>query len=214
MCNATHSLLVRGKDVMTAFHKMCNITHKQLVIGKNVMHCLSQNMGCHTLPVVHRKRCDDIAHHKMCSVTHNLLVIWKGVMQLSFTKCVMWHTFCWSYKKMRWDWLSQMCNITHSLLVTWKDMMRLAFTKCVMSLTSCHGEKIHWTMFQKYLQYYSHSVHHMQILIRLSFEALNQHDMLTSYFYRKSCDLSAFTNLQYHPQSANTRMCPKCSVAE
>ena len=75
MCNATHSLLVRGKDVMTAFHKMCNITHKQLVIGKNVMHCLSQNMGCHTLPVGHRKRCDDIAHHKMCSVTHNLLVI-------------------------------------------------------------------------------------------------------------------------------------------
>ncbi len=33
MYNATHSLLVIGKEVLSAFHKMCNVTHFLLVIG-------------------------------------------------------------------------------------------------------------------------------------------------------------------------------------
>ena len=96
----------------TAFHKMCNhVTHSLLVIRKDVMRlpftkcamsltncwwedkmwwdCLSQNVQCHSLPVGHRRRCDETAFHKMHNVTHSLSVIGKDVMRLPSTKSLI-----------------------------------------------------------------------------------------------------------------------------
>ena len=91
--NVTYFLLVIGKDVIrlpftkchsqadghrergersdeTAFHKVCNVTHKLLVIGQDVM-CLSQNVQYHhSLPVSHRRRCDEIPFHNTFSSIH------------------------------------------------------------------------------------------------------------------------------------------------
>jgi hypothetical protein len=73
---------------------------------------------------------------------------------LTFRKCAIWLTYCWSSQKMWWDYLSQnmhcysqtvghrkicdetalhktLCNVTHSLLPIGKDVMRLPFTKIV-----------------------------------------------------------------------------------
>ena len=85
----------------------------------------------------------------MWNVTHFLLVIGKDVMRLPFTKCAMSPTYCRSWEKMWWDYLSQnvqchshtvghgkrcdetaldkMCNVwTHILLVIMgKDVMSL-----------------------------------------------------------------------------------------
>src|SRR6266550_2428415 len=77
----------------TGFHKMCNITHSLLVMGKDVMTLPSQNVQCHSLPVGHWNRCDEIVLHNMCNVTHLLLVLGKDV---PFTNCTMSLTSCWS----------------------------------------------------------------------------------------------------------------------
>ena len=165
----------------TAFHEMCNATHFLLVIAKNVMFlpltkcatsltavwwseekmwwdCLSPNVQCNSLPVSHRKRCDEAAFHKICNVTHKLLVIAKDVMRLPFTtctmsltsfgnredvmrlpftKCAMLLTSFVHSKRCDETNFHKMCNVTHSLLVTGKYVMRLPFTRCAMSLTRC-----------------------------------------------------------------------------
>ena len=134
--------------------------------------CLSQHEQCHSLAVGDRKRCNETAFHKMCNVTHKLLVIGKDVMRLSFTKCAMSLTTCWSYEKMWWDCLSQnvqyhslagghwkgcdetvfhkMCNVTHKLLAIGKDVMRLPFTTCAShSLAVGHRKRCDETALHK-----------------------------------------------------------------
>ena len=100
MCNVTHLLLVIGKDVAWMRLLSTDVTHFLLVIGKDVRRlpftrCVSlltsfrrcnakafTNVQCHSLPVGHRKRCDEIAFHKMCNVAHLLLAIGKDVTQI------------------------------------------------------------------------------------------------------------------------------------
>ena len=150
--------VVRKTADETAFHKMCNVTHCLLVMEKNGMRlpftkCAMLPTSCwswekmwwvtfrkcefHSLPVSHRKRCDETAFHKIWNVTNFLLVIGKDVMKLPFTECAMPLTSCQTYEKMWWDCLSQNVQC-HSLTVGHRKRYdELPFTKCAISLTSC-----------------------------------------------------------------------------
>ena len=125
MCNVTHHLLVKGKDVLRLL-KMCNATHILFARGKDVMRmpftkCAMSLTSCWSV-----KRCDETSVHMMCNVTHllfvkgkdvmspkmwnatyKLLVIRKKMWWMPFTKCAISHTHCWSEEKMWWDCLSQ-----------------------------------------------------------------------------------------------------------
>jgi hypothetical protein len=63
MCNVTHFLLVKGKDVMNhkTVQKMCNVTDILFVIGQNAMGVFSGNVQCHSLSIGHRTRCEETA---------------------------------------------------------------------------------------------------------------------------------------------------------
>jgi len=163
-CNVTHKLLFiwkdclsynvhhllpvgHRKDVMRLLHTMFNDTHSLLVIGKMWWDCLSQNVH-YLLPVGHRKDVTVGLLYMMFNVTHCfLLAIWKDAMRMTFTKCALSLTPCWSQEKKWWDCLSKnvqchslaanhkkdvmrlpfskIYNVTHSLLVIGKDVMRL-----------------------------------------------------------------------------------------
>ncbi len=121
MWNATHSLLVIGKDVMRLPLSSQNMKYHSLpvVIGKDMMRLpFSQNVQCHPQTVGHRKRCDETNFHQVCNVTHLLLVIGKNVMRLlSESVHQMSLTSCGSWKRCDEIDLWKMCNLCHSLAV-------------------------------------------------------------------------------------------------
>ena len=86
----------RSQENMWWDHCSKNVQCHSLAIGhiKDVMSYLSQM--CKLTCCGRRKRCDETIFHQVCNVTHFLLVIGKDVMRLSFTKCAMSLTRCWS----------------------------------------------------------------------------------------------------------------------
>ena len=137
VCNATHFLLVRGKDVIRL--PLFNVTtHFLLDIRKRCsdVTAFHQNVKCHSQAVGHMKRCDKTAFHKMCNITNSLLVMGKEVMRLPFTKsCNVTHSLLITGQD---DDMIFNKNVTHSLLVTGKDVMRL-FHHILISLTFCQS---------------------------------------------------------------------------
>ena len=145
--------------------QMCNITHMLLVIRKHVTRLPFTNVQWHSHAVGHEKRCDEIAFHK----------------------CAISPTNCWSEERMWWHCLSQ--NM-----------------QCY-SLPVGHSNRCNETAFHKNLQSCLHTVSHrgkyMDQLVRnicnvtyllfeigkhlwsrrLSFEPLNQHDMLLTFYH-------------------------------
>ena len=124
--------------------------------------CLSQDMQCHSLPVGHRKRCDEASFHIMCNVTHSLLVMkimgwdclphnvqchWLPVDQrksceIAFHRACNGTNFLLVIGLMWWDCFQKMCNATCLLLVIWiEGVMKLPFWRCTMSLTPCWSQE-------------------------------------------------------------------------
>ena len=133
MCNVTHFLLVKGKDVMRLPFTKCAISLTNCWSWENMWSdCLSQNVQCDSQTVGHRKICNETAFYKMCNVTHILLVIGEDVTRLPFTKCPVALT-CYSGHRQRCDETAfhKMCNVTHKLLVMWWD--------CFSQNDQCHS---------------------------------------------------------------------------
>ena len=61
------------------------------------------SVQCHSQPVGHRKRCDEV---------------------LPLTKCAMSLTCCWSYERYDETAFHKMCSVTHILFSIGKDVMR------------------------------------------------------------------------------------------
>src|SRR6266576_2249447 len=146
-----------------------------------------------------------------------LLVIGEDVMRLPFTKCALLLTSFWSLEKISQDCLSQnvqchslavghrkrcdetafhkMCNVTHKLLVIGKDVMRLP-SKMIFNVA--HILSVIWKRYIEPLLRNICNVTHILLaigtcFIRSSFEPLNQHDMLlTFYVHRKRSNFTAF----------------------
>ena len=94
------------------FNGMCNVAHPLLITGQQVMRLPFREGYWHSLPVVHRTRCDQTAIERKCLVKiHLLLVIGHVSMRLPFSK---------------------MKNATHSTLEIGHNAMMPPFWKCPM----------------------------------------------------------------------------------
>ncbi len=185
----------------TAFHKMGTATHLLLVIGKDVRKlpftkylmsltscwswekmwwdCASQNVQWwHSLPVGHRKGCEETAFHTMCNVvTHTLLVIGK-MWSDWLSQNVQCHSQTVGHrKKCDQTDFHKMCNITDKLLVI-NVMLRLSLTKCAMLLTPC------WLYIG-------------EDVMKLPFTNGQHHSQAVSH--RRRCDETAFTKCAMSP---------------
>ena len=184
MCNITHNLSVIGKDVMRLSFTKCAMMSLTSCrsLEKMWRDCLSQNVQYHSLPVGHRKRCDETAFHTMCHVTHLLLVIGTDVMRLPFTGCAMSLTNCWSWEKMWWDCLAQNVQC-HSLAVI-------------------HSQKCDETAFYKCATCHSHAVSHRKRCDETALPKMCNATHLLLFIAKDMMRLT-FTNVQCHSHTVN-----------
>ena len=94
--------------------------------------CLSQNVQCHSLAVVHRKRCDLTAFHKY------------PILSL---------TCYWLYERMWWDCLSQDV-LCHSQSVAQKEVSKFSCSKSLTFFRSgisimSFEKKCNWLSFSR-----------------------------------------------------------------
>src|SRR6266576_5804563 len=111
-----------------------------------------------------------------------------------------------------------MCNVTHSLLVIGKDVIRLPSTIIfnVAHILSVIGKRYIEPLLRNICNVTHILLAVATFLIRSSFELLNQHDMLlTFYVHKKRCDkFHCFSqSLQYHSQSVEQRNVSKSSCS-
>ena len=156
--NATHNLLVNRKEVMRMTFTMCamSLTSESCWSWEKMWwNCHSETVKYHTLPIGHRKRCNETAFHTMHNVTHTwaLSVIGKRCDVTAFhNRCNVAHQLL---VIGTWYWQAashKICNVTHRLLTIGKDVRRHTFTKSPMSLTGTNcwsWEKIWCHYFHK-----------------------------------------------------------------
>ena len=112
--------------------------------------CLSWNVKCYSLPIGHRKRCDETAchchslpvghsrksdktvFHKMCNVTYCLLVIGKDIWDC-LSQNVQCHSLPVGHRKRCDDCLSQ--NVQHHSLAVGSHRKRCGETVIVFHKT-------------------------------------------------------------------------------
>ncbi len=123
--------------------------------------CFSQYGNCHLLPVIHRKRCDQIALHKMCNVTHRLLVIGKRWCDC-YSKQVQCHSLAVGHgRKMWWDCLSQNVKFHSQTVGHRKRCDEIAIHK-IYNVTHflLVMEKMWWDHLSQNMQFHSLPIGH------------------------------------------------------
>ena len=193
MCNATHLLLVIGKEVTRMPFRKCGMSLTPCWSKKKMWwDCLSQNVQSHSLSVGNRKKYDETGLDMQVRKCANLLlVIGKDVMRLPFTK-VQCHSQTVGHRR-GYDKTAfhKMCNGAHSLLIIGKyvmrlplaqnlhfhsqtvghrkDVMTLPFTKHAMVVLTCcwSREKTWWDCLSQNVQFHSLPVGHWKDLMTL-----------------------------------------------
>ena len=218
MCNVTYSLFVIGKDMMRpSFTKMCNVAHFLLVIGKYVMRLLFtkcvmsltrfwlwgkvwwdylfQNVMSHSLPVGHRKGCNQrlpVTKNVQC---HSQAVGHRKCDETVCHKNVQCCLLPVAHMKRVCDEIAshKTCNVTHKLLVIGIDVIRLPFTNMCHNtahlLLVIHRNRCDVTALHKVCN----TTHSLLVIwkdvIRLPFTKCEM--PLTTYqSYKKMCCLS------------------------